>query len=432
LLDQAWASFSARGERRVVNAPCLSRGVDKVRRSFGAIIAASMLAVTVACLTGAAAVSAPMTSRAISNAQDLQAEVGQMIIIGFQGDSVEDAGFKDALRQLEKGIIGGVLFLDHNIRSPVDLKRMTMAVKACACKFPPLIAIDEEGGRVQRLGKLGRDTYTPSAVRVASTADATKAALTYRQLASRVASFGFNLNFGPVVDVNINPDNPVIGRLGRSFSPDPNVVVAFAEAFIGAHREVGVLTALKHFPGHGSSHRDSHLGAVDVTGIWVRDAELLPYRVLIGRGKGDLVMVGHLLNRAWGGVASIGDSTAISNLLRGELGFQGVVITDDLEMAAVRSNTPDFSTAFSMAVQAGNDILVVSNRVSNRQRLGDWINETIMSAVGTGHLSASRIRRSFERITRLKEQIPKGASCGMDWPVASSTSQQTSDPRRKC
>ena len=181
-------------------------------------------------------------------------------------------------------------------------------------------------------------------------------------MAKTLAAAGINHNLAPVVDINSNPANPVIGALGRSFSADPAVVIAQARAFIEAHHAHDVTTTLKHFPGHGSSQADSHLGLVDVSATWQRD-ELEPYRVLIGEGIVDTVMTAHVFNTQLDPTypATLSKAT-ITGILRDELGFDGVVITDDMNMQAITSQY-GFEQAAVLAVQAGADLLAYGNNL---------------------------------------------------------------------
>ncbi len=212
-----------------------------------------------------------------------------MIITGFSGDTADAPDFQRALRNLNDGVIGGVLFLPNNIASKEQLQQMLKAIHDCACTIPPLIAIDEEGGVVDRLGDHVGFIHIPSAVDVQR--DGLPNAITqYKLLAQELADTGFNLNLAPVVDLNINPENPIIGLRDRSYSDDPETVTEFARTFIEAHRASGVLTSLKHFPGHGSSSSDSHSSLVDVGSTW-SDKELLPYQHLINANLVDTIMI---------------------------------------------------------------------------------------------------------------------------------------------
>ena len=349
-------------------------------------------------------------ARAEPVSTELRQKIGQMIVIGFHGGSAADPRFREVVDQLEAGAAGGVLFLDYNVASRDALMEMTAAIRNCRCKQPPLIAIDEEGGRVQRIGKLLPGGRVASAAAMGASRDLDNARRQYAKMARQLRNVGFNLNLAPVVDVDVNPANPIIGRLGRSFSDNPGVVADFARVLIEAHHAVGLLTALKHFPGHGSAVGDSHDGPVDVTRTWIGDVELAPYRKLIGDGGVDIVMIGHLAADQWGGVATLAPATAISKQLRGPLGFRGVVMTDDLEMGAVQTQSRTYAEAITRAVQAGNDILLISNRISKRPLMAVWASDQIASAVERGLVSASAIDASAARIAALKARLSRNGN----------------------
>ncbi len=226
----------------------------------------------------------------------LREKIGQMIVVGFLGNDTGDQWFGEVLTQIRQGKLGGVLYLGRNITDRKAVVGMNAAILDAAGDRPPtLIAIDQEGGIVQRLtGRVGFPEI-PSARRIATRIDPQAARETYAELARHLREWGFNLNLGPVVDVNVNPANPIIGRLGRAYGADPAVVARYAKAFVQGHREHAVLTAIKHFPGHGSSRGDSHKGLVDVTRSWNR-SELKPYETRIRAGSVDFVMTGHIRN----------------------------------------------------------------------------------------------------------------------------------------
>jgi len=184
--------------------------------------------------------------------------VGPMIVAGFFGTKISDPGFGHIIANLERGLIGGVLLLGRNIGSREDLEGMMRRLTACRCLNSPFIAIDEEGGLVERLGDNVGLKGAPSAAAVASSSLAS-AHVTYGLLAEKISLLGFNMNLGPVVDLNVNPTNPVIGRLERSYGSDPETVVKYAATFVEEHRKRRIATVLKHFPGHGSSSMDSHV-----------------------------------------------------------------------------------------------------------------------------------------------------------------------------
>ncbi len=349
------------------------------------------------------------TVMARADEQALRAKIGQMLMFGFSGDSPASAA--GAERLVASGAIGGVIYFKYNIASLDAAAAINRALRQKApAGLPPFIAIDQEGGQVQRLTAKMGFPQLPSAEKVVAAMTPPEAEEAYSRMAEGLAEYGFNLNFGPVVDVNVNPDNPVIGKLGRSYGADPDVVTDYAEAFIAAHHKAGVLTAPKHFPGHGSSTKDTHKGFVDITGTWNRDVELLPYRKLIGTpGMIDMVMVGHLTN-----ANSRQDQTAdfpatlskgwIDGELRQGLGYQGVVVTDDMNMGAI---TKEFGTdtAVVKAVAAGADILLFSAPGKDPPAFARHIADVLIAAAKADPDLATQIERSYGRITALKQKI---------------------------
>lgn len=219
-------------------------------------------------------------------------------------------------------------------------------------------------------------------------------------MAQTLAAAGITHNLAPVVDANTNPANPVIGRLGRSFGADPAAVIAQARAFIEAHRAHGVTTTLKHFPGHGSSQADSHLGLVDVSATW-QPLELDPYRVLIGEGLVDAVMTAHVFNgRLDPDLPATLSKATITGLLRQELGYDGVVITDDMNMAAITGQY-GFAQAAVLAIEAGADLLAYGNNLVYDAGVAERAVAALLSAVEQGELSAARIDESYRRVMAL-------------------------------
>jgi beta-N-acetylhexosaminidase len=270
-----------------------------------------------------------------------------------------------------------------------------------------LIAIDEEGGTVDWLGKEHGFEEVASAAEIGQGGD-DNARLQYGALAKKLADVGFNMNMAPVVDLNRNAHNKIIAARGRSFSSDPAVVERFARIFIAEHHARGVLTALKHFPGHGSSSADTHAVAADVGTTW-SDDELAPYRGLLAADMVDAVMVGHLVNmRQWGGVATQDGSTAISALLRGELKFDGVVISDDLTMDAVRQGKGSFSAVITSSINAGVDLVLVVHPVAGEaDDEGLAINSGVVEAVLAGQIARSTVENSWRRVMTLKARLER-------------------------
>ena len=349
------------------------------------------------------AAAAPVPAFAAS----IEDMAGQMVVIGFQGDGAGDKSVKALREEIAAGHIGGVMYLAKNVASLAGVKAMNAEFKAASPGLPPFITLDQEGGSVERLTRAVGFKEVPSARTVAARNDPAGAETIYAGMAAGLADLGFTVNFGPIVDVDVNPKNPIIGRFGRSYSKDPATVAAYAEAFIAAHHGAGLVTALKHFPGHGSSTADSHKGFVDISKTW-SPAELDPYKQLFADGYGDMVMVGHLYHRDYSDAdAQLPASLSpqwITGVLRNELGFKGVVISDDLEMGAIRKQF-DLRQTIRRAVDAGVDVLLFSNTVAYDPQLGDKVRKILVEEAEADPGFAARIAESYARIVALKQRI---------------------------
>lgn len=354
------------------------------------------------------AVIAPRESRA--GEPDLEGKIGQMIMVGFRGFSID--GESRIARDIEAGRLGGVILFDYdvprgtferNIQSPEQVKSLVEQLQALAA-VPLFVAVDQEGGRVSRLKE--RQGFPPSpSQRSLGRRDDPVVTTEAADLTARIlADAGFNLNFAPVVDLDVNPGNPVIGALERSFSSDPAVVARNAAIMIGAFREAGVLSAIKHFPGHGSSDADTHKGFVDVTDLW-SDRELLPFRDLIEAGLADMVMTAHTFNAHIDPLfpATLSART-IGGILRGRLGYDGVVLSDDLQMGAIR-DIFTFEEALEKALEAGVDILLFANNSVYDEEVALKAGAVIAGLVERGVVSPERIDQSWRRIMKLKERL---------------------------
>lgn len=352
-------------------------------------------------------ISAPVQAR--EPAPSLDAMIGQMLLIGFHGSSPGGKHVRRITRQIANGQIGGVILMDRNIRSPRQVRELTSKFHNSGHPLTPIISVDQEGGLVQRLSaKKGFKAY-PTARTVARLYKPEKAHRIYKSMAEELAKAGFNLNYGPVLDLNLNRSNPVIGRLGRSYGADPERVVAYARAFISAHREAKVLTSVKHFPGHGSSWTDSHKRFVDLTKTW-KEVEMEPYRALAKDGAIDTLMVGHLYHPDFSTnkrLPATLTSTAIEGWIRGRLGFQGVVITDDLEMGAIR-RYHNLKTTLIKAVQGGNDILMFSSAGAD-PKFVPKATKILHDAVMDGTIPRKRIAQAYARIKSLKQRLGRNS-----------------------
>ncbi len=328
---------------------------------------------------------------------ELRQRIGQMLLVGFRGAEVSQTStIVAAVRDLN---LGGVILFDvdvpsgrtveRNIVNPTQTRKLIADLQRWT-PTPLWVAVDAEGGKVNRLKTKYGFLEIPSAEEMGRLGLAATREIAGK-LADELAGLGFNLNFAPVVDVNVNPQNPVIGALGRSFSADPEQVTACAAAFIEGLHSQRIATSLKHFPGHGSSAADSHLGLVDVTSSW-STSELIPYRDLISRGLVDMVMTAHVINRTVDQDYPATLSTRfIGPILREQFQFNGPVVSDDLEMGAITQNF-GFEEALVRAVNAGCDLLILSNNDSLYDDNAAYrAVEAIYQAVQSGKIPSARI-----------------------------------------
>lgn len=349
-------------------------------------------------------------TRAPSPAVSLDAKIGQMILVGFRG--FELAGDNPIVHDLRERQIGGVVLFDYdaptrtrlrNIQSPQQVKALCTALqKTASTKL--LIAVDQEGGMVARLNERYGFPPTVSAQYLGSL-DQLEMTRDYAETTARtLADLGINLNLAPVVDLNINPQNPVIGKIERSFSADQAVVTRHALEVVRAHHKYGVLTTLKHFPGHGSSKEDSHLGLVDVTKTW-SPVELEPYSKIIGAGECDTVMTAHIFNATLDPqLPATLSALTLGRILREALHFDGVIISDDLQMKAITDHY-GFDSAVELAIRAGVDILTIANNSIFDHYAAATTVTVIQRLMQEGKISAERIDQSYQRIMRLKARL---------------------------
>jgi beta-N-acetylhexosaminidase len=352
-----------------------------------------------------AAFSAPETAAGL-----LDREIGQMIMVGFAGAGEKDAGVIAVRDLLAEGVIGGVVLYPENIDSAKQLKNLTAFLGNAKADPIPFIAVDQEGGLVSRLTRRNGYTNFPSARNVGrnpSYSTPESVVRLYSSMAHELADAGFNLNFGPVVDLSLNESNRVIVQRKRSYGADPVLVANLARDFIVAHREANIVTVAKHFPGHGSSRADSHLRLADVSKTW-REVELDPYRILAKDGMLDMVMVGHLYHPDFsdGEMLPASLSARAMEELRDPagVGFRGVIVSDDLEMGAVREKY-SLQERVVRAVNAGTDLIVFSNVKSRDPELGAKIHAIMLKAANDGTIPRARIEQAAGRIGLLKRRL---------------------------
>ena len=359
----------------------------------------------------------------------LEQKIGQMVITGFVGTAADDPGVLIALDHVRKAEAGGVIFYGYNIVNPDQVRLLTKAF-ADANPFAPSsnspnglplpIAVDQEGGLVQRLKVTNGFFSTPSAEDMALNYSPEGAYLLYLSMAGMLKDAGFTWNFGPVVDLRGYPDDPerrpissVIGQYRRSYSENPATIVEYASAFVKAHREAGVATTLKHYPGHGLASADSHMGLVDITDTAL-PVEREPFRAMIRASMADSVMTAHLVNRNRDSENPVTLSPGFMDTeLRGVDGFGGVIVTDDLCMGAIQLYHSLEDTVIK-AIKAGDDILLFSNNPAAAKNVPGYVPDydistkvigIVMAAIARGEIDESRIEASWARIRSLRERM---------------------------
>ena len=329
--------------------------------------------------------------------------IAPMIMVGFDGPNAAAWGVREMAAHVAAGRVGGICFIAKNAVSRPGVESITKLFHGASERWPLLMAIDQEGGQVQRLSSHLGFGFEPSPAQVSNTLSTDQARTVYRAMAVQMRKSGFNLNLAPVVDLGFEPRNVLITQMGRTFGDDPASVVRYSRAFVAGHRDEGVLTALKHFPGHGSALADSHDGAVDVTKTW-RESELAPYTCLTAEVMVDIIMTGHVSHQTLtDGLPASLSTPAIAGMLRGRVGFSGVVITDDLDMKAVRRK---FSReeAVIRAVAAGNDILLATNDDGDHNLPLTMI-MAVQKGIRDGRIDPDGVVASVRRIEALKAGI---------------------------
>jgi beta-N-acetylhexosaminidase len=363
--------------------------------------------------------SAPQSPAQEVTSAHLDFKIGQMLLVGFRGLEVDGEHF--IVGDIQERHLGGVVLFDYdfptrrpvrNVASPSQVKALIASLQS-ASATPLLVAIDQEGGIVTRLKE--RHGFPPT-VSHQHLGELNNLETTHEQamlLAGTLADLGINLNLAPVVDLCVNPHNPIIAKYERCFSADAQVVTDHALQFIQAHHEQGVLCTLKHFPGHGSSTADSHRGLTDVTETWSRD-ELEPYARIIQAGQADAIMTAHVYNAGLDDQypATLSQST-VTGILREELNYEGVVISDDMQMGAI-ARYYGFETAIQKAIEAGVDILAFANNSVYEEDVTARAKEVIRELVQVGTISEARIEASYRRIQRFKSRFLAGSPSQAD------------------
>ena len=335
--------------------------------------------------------------------QDIERMISKMVILGFSGENVNP---NDEIYKNIKSGFGGVILFDKdpndkqkvkNVRNKEQLKRLTSQLQAISNQ-KLLISIDQEGGIVQRLKKEDGFVDTPKASEIALNGESS-ARKSYIAMAKDLRYSGINVDFAPVVDLAINKDNKVIVTRGRSFGESSKEVIRYSSIFLEELKKQNIISVLKHFPGHGSSLADSHLGFVDITNTW-NQKELEPYQYFIANNSVDMIMTAHVFNqnldKNYPATLSYNVNT---NLLRNKLGFEGVVVSDDLQMSAI-SKHYDLKQTLTLAINSGVNMLLFANQLQKPVSLKEIV-DTVYSQILNEQIPLEKIIKSNQRIDRM-------------------------------
>lgn len=344
----------------------------------------------------------PVFAQAITEKDSLDFKIGQMIIFGFYGTKIDssDAVFK----AVNEGKIGSILLYGRNLSTVKTADSLWMLINGFqkAAPYPLFISIDQEGGIVTRLKPELGFPRMPSAQWLGTMNNGDTTKYYADNIAYTLSRLGINLNYAPVVDI-YNPNCPVLGARERCFSDDPEVITEQAAITIESHHYFGVKTVLKHFPGHGSSLKDTHLGLTDVSATWA-PMELVPYRNLLKTNTADAIMTAHIVNAQLDSskLPATLSKKILTGLLRNQLGFKGVVFSDDMMMKAI-SDHYSLEESIFLALDAGVDVLMFSNNIRGvKDYSPSNVHAIIKKLVLSGRIPMARINASYSRVMELK------------------------------
>lgn len=351
----------------------------------------------------------------------LRNKIAQMLIMGFSGSDIDD--HSPVAQWLANDGLGGVLLFDKdlstglygkNLKNQAQIKQLIHRLNHFSSlnarteeQNPLLIALDYEGGVVDRLTKIDGCMVTMNPIKLAALSE-TEFDEEVGQMAATLKSLGFNLNFAPVVDLNLNDQQGIIGRLGRSFSNKPDVVARIAGRFVEIFTSYGIACCYKHFPGHGSAVGDTHEGFVDVSETFHFD-ELAPYRDLLSDlDKPVMVMTAHVINKSLDsqGLPATLSHEILTGLLRNTMRYDGVIISDDLQMQAI-ANHYTLEESLALTLNAGADMVIFANQLGNIT--APQVIECIERLVLNGVIEQKRIDEAYRRIMRFKHQVTNTA-----------------------
>lgn len=342
----------------------------------------------------------------------LAKDIGEMLLVGFRGTTIDRNSH--IVRDIKEYHVGSVILFEYdapsrkhkrNIENPAQLKKLCKELQSLS-DTPLLIGVDQEGGMVNRLKPSYGFPTILSAQAMAEKGMDTVAH--YAQLtATMLRDAGINLDFAPCADLNVNPQCPIIGKLGRSFSNKSETVSQCCTIWLEALTKQHIVGCLKHFPGHGSAQGDTHLGLVDVSNSWT-SAELEPYKQILSSTKVPMIMIAHLLIKQLDEDNPTSLSPmVIDQMVRTDLHYDGVIVTDDLAMGAITKQY-GYEQAILKALQAGVDMLCISNNgQSYDSEIVPKTVKIINEYIEKGMLDPDKIHKSAERIRKMKKEFCK-------------------------
>lgn len=351
----------------------------------------------------------------------LREKIGQMLIVGFDGATFNP---HSALAQaIDQCNLGGVILFDidlttnttsKNIVNKAQLQTLNAALqqftehtnlKRNRPQLPLIISVDYEGGQVNRLKEHYGFPQTYAAADIVKL-ELVQAKKAISQMARTLKETGFNVNFAPVLDLNINQNNPVLSKKLRCYSNEPSKVAKYGNLVCQTMAQQGIACAVKHFPGHGSSTKDSHLDFVDVSDTW-QPAELEPYAILLAQTNAPrMVMTAHVVNRQLdpSGLPATLSNGMLNGLLRQQMNFDGVIITDDMQMRAIRAHY-GLEKALVLAINAGIDMFIFGNQLQQPADEPSHIITLIENNVHAGNIEPLRIEEAYRRIAAFKQTL---------------------------
>ena len=364
----------------------------------------------------------------MTNNTSLQEKVGQLLAVGIHGTALSDACIQQVVTQAEAGQIGGIIIYRYNITSKAQLATLLQGIKQARTALPLFVYVDQEGGKIQRLDSSQGFVETLAARQVAADLSVHEARQHYARLGQELQDTGFNFDLAPCVDIDGEPPCLAIGALQRSYGTDPARVADYGEAMLAGLADHGVLGCLKHYPGHGRVMGDSHMGLMDITHTW-QAQELAPFQRLIERGVVAAVMTSHLVHQGIDPATPVTFSRIWLDKLRQELGFNGLIVADDLHMGAIiRHYSP--AQAVVAGLRAGLDQLMFSNNPLAAQpqgirhdldarvkpvTTGEWqvpdlglpqkVFGVVAAAITAGALDEAVVDAAYGRVVKLKGQL---------------------------